>query len=148
MEFFRLCKEKYSHNLVASGIANRWNKRGEMVIYAGSSRSLATLESIVHRSSVSVGDEYKFLILGINSDNCEEISIKDLPINWNEFQNLQICQKIGSDWFSSKKSLFLKVPSAVIKQEFNVVVNTEHPEFKEFVKINSVEEYFWDLRLL
>ena len=148
MKVFRLCKEIYSHNLLASGIANRWNKRGEMVIYAGSSRSLATLESIVHRSSVSIENSYKFLIIEIQKFNSEEIKLADLPEKWSEFQNLHVTQKIGSDWFLSKKSLFLKVPSAVINQEFNVVINTEHQDFQEFVNIVSTEEYFWDLRLL
>ena len=119
-----------------------------MVIYAGSSRSLATLESIVHRSSVSIENSYKFLIIEIQKFNSEEIKLADLPEKWSEFQNLHVTQKIGSDWFLSKKSLFLKVPSAVINQEFNVVINTEHQDFQEFVNIVSTEEYFWDLRLL
>jgi RES domain-containing protein len=57
-------------------------------------------------------------------------------------------QKIGSTWINSLESLVLKVPSAVIPYEYNLVINTEHPEFDAKVKLVRVEEYFWDPRLL
>jgi len=57
-------------------------------------------------------------------------------------------QNIGSDWYSNKKKLVLQIPSAVIPQESNYVINTQHPLFTSQVKIIEREDYFWDKRLL
>jgi RES domain-containing protein len=57
------------------------------------------------------------------------------------------CKKIGSEWYKSKRSLILKVPSAVIPKEFNYVINTMHSVFEEKVKLVRNEDYFFDGRL-
>ena len=57
-------------------------------------------------------------------------------------------QKIGSSWYSDSKNLVLKIPSAVIPQEHNYIINTKHELFKSKVKLIDVESYFWDSRLL
>ncbi len=98
MEVFRIARAEFATSLVTSGVANRWNEKGQMVIYAGSSRSLSTLE-------------------------------------------------IGSARYEKQETLILKVPSVVIPQEFNFVINTEHPDFGNRVKLVRSEEYFWDQRL-
>lgn len=76
------------------------------------------------------------------------IGTNALPKNWRKFEAYSKLQEIGSDWISSKETLILKVPSAVIPQEYNYVINTEHPDFKENVLLVRTENYFWDERLL
>ena len=49
---YRLCRKKYAGELLASGLANRWNREGQKIIYCASSRSLASLELLVHRSRI------------------------------------------------------------------------------------------------
>lgn len=150
MELYRISSEEYSHHLMSSGASNRWNKRGEYVIYTGSSRSLSTLELIVHRNFIKPDVNYKVMIISVpDSDNIvKKIEPNDLPKNWRLFESYTKLQNIGSDWFNSKYTLLLKVPSAVIPSEYNYLINTEHPDFKENVKIIGTEEYFWDERLL
>lgn len=76
------------------------------------------------------------------------IDTKVLPENWREFEAYSLLQKIGSEWFNSKETLILKVPSAVIPQEYNYIINTEHPDFKKNIVLVRTESYFWDERLL
>lgn len=76
------------------------------------------------------------------------IDTKALPENWREFEAYSLLQKIGSEWFNSKETLILKVPSAVIPQEYNYIINTEHPDFKKNIVLVRTEAYFWDERLL
>jgi RES domain-containing protein len=149
MEVFRISREEYASSLSSSGSVNRWNTRGQNVLYAGSSRSLSSLELIVHRGAVKPALRYKVAVISIADDGhlVKEIKVKDLPANWRLFAAYSNLQNIGSDWYSNQESVVLKVPSAVIPFEYNYVVNTEHPEFSKAVRLVRMEDYFWDSRL-
>ncbi len=144
MEVFRISTTDYSSKLSSSGCANRWNKRDQFVIYTGSTRSLSTLELIVHKSSIAPLDVYKVLIISIadNEHLIKQVLISTLPKNWRSMSSYPILQQIGSDWYNSKETLVLKVPSAVIPYEYNYVLNIERPDFKEHVKLVNIENYF------
>lgn len=149
MEVFKICSEKYSHSLNASGASNRWNKKDEFVIYTGSSRSLSTLETVVHRSAINISSPYKLVVIAIDDRTLiKEISITDLPKNWKSIEAYVALQEIGSKWYHSFESLILKVPSAIISQEYNYIINTKHPLFVTNVILQSVENFDWDKRLL
>jgi RES domain-containing protein len=150
MELFRISTEIYANKLTASGASNRWNKRGEYVIYAGSSRSLSTLELVVHRNAIKPLENYKVMIISVADQDylVKTLQIKYLPENWRKFAAYSELQGIGSAWYNSKESLLLKVPSAVISEEYNYLINTEHPDFVKNVKLVRTENYFWDERLL
>jgi RES domain-containing protein len=75
---------------------------------------------------------------------------QDLPKNWRSTTGYSYLQKLGSKWYRNNQSLVLKVPSAVISEEYNFLINTTHPDFKDSTKIALIktEDYFWDDRLL
>lgn len=150
MEVFRICKEEYADKLISSGSANRWNIKGQNVIYTGSSRSLSTLELIVHKASIKPPNPYKVVVISIAEDDnlMRQVRIKDLPANWRTLAGYPDSQKIGSDWYNGQKTLVLKVPSAIITYEYNYVLNTEHKQFQNKIKLVRNEDYFWDSRLL
>lgn len=148
MEVFRISAEKYSSKLSSSGSANRWNEDGQFVIYTGSSRSLSSLELVVHRSSIKPKIKYKVMIIHIPDKESlfKQILIKELPSNWRSIAAYPNLQKLGSKWYKSKESLILKIPSAIIPQEYNYIINTTHPDFLS-IKLINTEDYFWDSRL-
>lgn len=150
MIVYNIRRAKYATLLKASGITNRWNKNDEFVLYTSGSVSLSTLELIAHRSHINTKNEYKLLYihLDINPDDITEISVDDLPQNWRSIEAYPALQSIGSDWYFIKRSLVLKVPSALIPQEFNYVINTYHPDFDSKVIIQKTEDFEWDKRLL
>jgi len=149
MEVFKICKEEYSGSLKSSGSANRWNLRGQNVIYAGSTRSLSNLELVVRRSSIIPVSNYKVVVISIADDDYlfKQIHINELVENWRTLAAYSSLQEIGSKWYISQGSLILKVPSAVIPYEYNYIINTEHPDFTKYVHVARVEDYFWDNRL-
>lgn len=149
MEVFRISHKKHSRKLSSSGSANRWNRRNEFVIYTGSSRSLSTLELVVHRNSISPIPNYEVMIISITDDEelIEQVLIKDLPDDWRKFRMYPKLQEIGSDWYKNQRSLVLKVPSAIITKEFNYIININHAMFREKVKLVRNEKYFFDGRL-
>ena len=149
MEVFRISKADYADKLSSSGSANRWNKNGQNVIYTGSSRSLSTLELIVHRGNVAPKIDYKVMVISIADDDnlVKQVLISNLPKKWRRMSAYPALQKIGSEWYESQETLMLKVPSAIIPNEYNFVINTEHPDFSKNVTLVRKEEYFWDDRL-
>lgn len=149
MVIYNIRKSKYTNQLEASGIANRWNKEEEFVIYAGWSIALSVLELLAHRSSIKIGEGYRLLSirLDIGSEDLMEIHIQNLPKDWKLIKSYPILQQIGSDWYNNQKSLVLKVPSALVPWEHNYMINTRHPLFKEMVSLLSVEDFDWDDRL-
>lgn len=149
MEVFRISSEKYAKGLTASGAANRWIYDHQFVLYTGSSRSLATLELVVHRSSIQTGLKYKIMVISIADDDklYTQLKMDDLPEDWRQATAYATLQKAGSQWYQSDASLVLKVPSVIIPLEFNYIINTSHPDFKDNVQLVRLEDYFWDQRL-
>jgi RES domain-containing protein len=149
MEVFRISNVKHSHNLYASGRASRWNRTGEYVVYASTSRSLSTLELLVRAEILNPDARYQVMVLSLADEEnlTETVRTKDLPSNWRLHAAYTQLQAIGSNWYRSRSSLLLKVPSAIIPMEFNYVMNTGHPDFKAKVRLVRREDYFWDGRL-
>ena len=151
MEVFRISLEKYALKLTASGAAGRWNQEGQFVLYTGSSRSLSSLELVVHRSSILTNTPYLVMVISISDDRklYNEIKEADLPENWRFVTSYSKLQSIGIDWYNKKSSLILKVPSPIIPQESNYIINTEHKDFNDLnVLLTGNENFFWDKRLL
>jgi RES domain-containing protein len=146
---YNIRKEKYASKLTASGVANRWNLDNQYIIYSASSRALATLELVVHKSAIAVNLDYKVLVIELNVTEKDIFTLdnKLLPQNWKSMAAYYQLQKIGSIWYQSKKELLMKVPSAVIPQEFNYLINTQHPDFIKKVKLKTLENFAWDERL-
>ena len=150
MEVFRIAKEAFSKELTASGRANRWNIDDQFMIYTGSSRSLSTLELIVHKNSVQPAIKYKMMIISIadEEDLYTQILQENLSKSWRSMVAYPELQHLGGEWYQKQTSLILKVPSAVIPKEYNYIINTKHPDFYNKVSLVRTEDYFWDDRLL
>lgn len=151
MKLYNIRKSKFTDFLSASGVENRWNREEEYVIYTGESIALATLEMVVHRSGINTFQDYKLMILEAALENENEITTikpEDFPENWKSIEAYPELQKLGSEWYQSKSSLLLKVPSAIIPREYNYLINTRHPDFEKKVSIIEKVDFDWDKRLL
>jgi len=146
MIVYRIVAEKYADQLLASGRPGRWNYKDQFVIYTSESRSLTSLELLVNLSGIALYKKFKVLEIEI-PDELDSIDIKDLPVSWRSLDFYPKTQMIGADWYLLLDQPILKVPSAVIPQEHNYIINTKHAAFSS-VQIKAVEDYFWDSRLL
>jgi RES domain-containing protein len=148
MEFYRIAQAKYADTLNASGKEGRWNKDNQFVIYCSHSLSLATLEKLVAFGGIQPFDQFKLMVINVMDESAvESLSLNDLPSDWQKVSAYHKLHRITSAWYTAQKSLIMKVPSAIIPQEINVVINTRHPEFINNVTIRQTENYFWDQRL-
>ena len=150
MIVYNIRKQEYSKKLIASGFSNRWNRDDEYVIYTSSSRALAMLELLVHRSGLDLGKGFRLLEikLSITEKDIEEIRVEKLVKNWQSIEAYSQEQKIGSEWYKRFDKLILKVPSVVIPQEYNYVINTRHKDFEKKVKLELIEEIDFDRRII
>ena len=146
MIVYRIVKEEYSKVLKASGYAARWNHKGSFSIYAAESKSLACLENLVHRSGEGNNGLYKVMLIQVpDSLKIEIIDALSLKAGWQKIEHFTYCQNIGADWLSGSEKAILKVPSVLIKNEFNFVLNPSHPDFKK-IKLTAVEDFIFDPR--
>ena len=147
MIVYRICLAKWSKKLTASGYPSRWNSKGKFVIYTASTRALACLENVVHRSGEGLNDNFKVMLIEIPKIVITgEVKIDDLPKDWFEFEFYSDCQKIGDKWISDSKTAVLKVPSSIIAKEFNYLINVNHRDFKH-IKLVGIEDFKFDPRI-
>lgn len=147
MIVYRFTSEKYRDDISGEGArlyGGRWNSKGNAVLYCSFAISLSLLELLIHKASY---DEIKTnLLLSIK---VPDTAVKILPDNglkksWQS--DIDYCRFIGDSWLGSGASLLLKLPSSIIPQEYNVLVNPAHPDFKR-VSVVSVHFFEFDARL-
>jgi len=80
------------------------------------------------------------------TERIEKISLRELPANWQHFSLEHICRQIGDDWFYRQESLILQVPSSIIPEESNYIINTQHKNFRK-IKVKSIESFQFDSRI-
>lgn len=151
MQFFRIAKTRSIRDLSGTGArlyGGRWNRKDIPVVYASENRSLATLEFLVHVPLSLLPNNLSIACLDIPDDIVvEQISIADLPKNWRDYPAPPELADLGSEWAIAVRSLLLRVPSVVVLDEFNTLINPKHPDMNRVV-ISSVERYIFDRRLL
>ena len=134
-----------SGGLYASG---RWHTRGHPVIYCADHPATALLETLAHLE-IDVEDRpERFHILRIEGSNTlsrERIQPGRLGDGWR--RDLTLTQRSGDEWLTSGRSLLLEVPSVLVPETWNVLVNPRHADAKS-LKVAAVYEHVWDKRML
>ncbi|MEJ7779370.1 MAG: RES family NAD+ phosphorylase [Daejeonella sp.] len=147
MLVFRIGLAKYATGLIASGMAARWNSNDMKVIYTSSSRSLACLENVVHRSQLGLSGNFSVLTIEIpDGTRILNQDLKELPENWNTFELMHITQNIGDKWINDNKALTFRVPSSIIPSEFNYLINPAHADFSKIRHLKT-EPFVFDDRI-
>lgn len=147
MKLYRITTSKWAGKLSGSGYPARWNSSGVFVIYTASSRALACLENLVHRSGEGLNGNFKITVINVPNDvSSEQVSDDELPDMWFKRSEFSICRKIGDEWIKNGNSLLLRVPSSIIRDETNVLINPNHPEFKT-VEVTDIGDFEFDKRL-
>ena len=143
MEVFRITKQKYANDLSGKGaelFGGRWNPIGIPALYTSENRALATLELLVHTPRKLLPQSYVLLTIAIpESLELEIITLdaKQLSGDWNSLQAKEWTEEIGRKYFNELNALGIQVPSAIIKEEYNVVLNPLHPKYEQITIIDQ-----------
>ncbi|WP_162126327.1 RES family NAD+ phosphorylase [Flavobacterium phycosphaerae] len=150
MEVFRLHNAKYPMALSGKGAAltgARWNSKGTEIIYTAHGRCLAMAEVVVHLSLATLPKGFKMISINIPEDiEIYELPTTKLTVGWNVFPETVDTQAIGDHFIRELKYAVMKVPSAVVKGDFNYLLNPFHPDFNQ-ITISSKEDFPFDKRI-
>lgn len=147
---WRIVKRKYEATAFdgegASDYGGRWNSPGKRVIYTAGSKSLALLEQLVHLDSSALSS-YVVIPVTFSDALLSEVDILLLPPDWKGHPAPVELRDIGDSWLDSFGSAVLRVPSAIVPDESNYLINPDHPDFSS-VEIGASVLFEIDLRLL
>ena len=148
-EVWRILKEKHAATAFtgkgAAKTGGRWNSRGVAVVYTSCTKSLATLESLVH---LNPPVRFKYVVLDVKFDHAlvETFAVKKLPADWRTEPPPPSTKTIGDTWVREARSAVLALPS-IISGETNYLINPAHPDVKK-ISIGNLELFTFDPRLL
>ncbi len=142
MELYRIAQEKYAEDLSGNGarlFGGRWNSEGQFALYTSFTRSLALLETLAHTPAKLLQAKTYLLITLFIPDTTviQSIEAKKLPHGWNDVEISPFTQKTGDQFLIAKKNMALAVPSVLIPEELNYVLNPLHADFKKVKIVNK-----------
>ena len=146
---WRLVRESHRESAFsgegAAKAGGRWNSRGFRVIYASGSRALAALETLVHLNRSA---PYRWLVFPLAFDPAwvEVIPPEKLPPDWRESPASNSTQGMGDRWVRERTAPILQVPSVIIPEEPNYLLNPVHPDFAR-IRMGSPDLFVFDQRL-
>lgn len=149
MIVYRITKNKYSRDTSGIGAflyGGRWNSIGKHALYTSENPSLCTLEALVHLQG-NQPQRFSLVSFSLPNDSITPLASK-LPEDWN--QDLELTSytvALGDQFLNTQSHLALKIPSIVVSNQFNYLINPLHPRIQE-LKILSIEPYSFDPRLL
>jgi RES domain-containing protein len=130
---WRICsrKQRRFDGESARRYGGRWNHTGISVVYTSGSLSLSVLELFVHVDINTAPCELVAIQVDIpDTLTIETVKIESLPRDWRRYPGPEALKDIGTAWAERASSAILAVPSAVIPEERNYVLNPSHRDFK------------------
>ena len=147
MKVYRISNKKYTEHLNGEGayrVGGRWNSKGVRMVYTSTSIALASLEVLVHTDGLPIPNG--MILLTFEVPNKYIQLLENLPINWNEIPPKRAAKVVGDEFIRAKKILGLKVPSAIIPEEYNVLLNPLHLHMDK-IELVGQRDYAFDGRL-
>lgn len=148
MMTYRISNAEFSNDISGTGaklVGSRWNSKGIPLLYTSQHISLAVLEMLVNTNFKDYNIALDLMYINIPDQlPIASIEIKNLKQSWKD--DLEYTRYIGDEFVRQKESIILRVPSAVIAEEYNYLANPLHPDFKK-IRISKVKSFWPDERL-
>lgn len=148
MIIYRLTKGDHINDLSGTGsklFGGRWNSVGQFAIYTTENISLAILEILVHVKKYNRPLDYHLITITV-PDNIKPSIIHSGKLKKNWKDDPAYTQFMGDAFIKAKENLILKVPSVIVEQEFNFILNPAHADAAK-IKIISTGLFEFDKRL-
>jgi RES domain-containing protein len=135
MEAWRITRARKSADAFSGEggrvFGGRWNSPGIRMVYTAGSRSLAILEVLAHLTKSAPLNKY--VLYRVECEDSLVQILSNLPPGWNAEPPTAASQSVGDAWVRSATHPVLSVPSAIVPQERNYLLNPSHPEFPRIV---------------
>ena len=149
MRLWRISQRKYALDKLCAGAAQfggRWNPIGIPALYCATSIALCSLEKFIH---IRAAPYPPLMLVAVDIPDSSALytpSIAELPLGWNAMPTSAVAASFGGAWLATESSLGMIVPSAIIPEESNVVINTWHPDYAH-VELRVVRPFAFDGRM-
>jgi RES domain-containing protein len=149
MQVFHLGNSRFARQLNGEGarlFGGRWNMKGDACIYTSATRSLCILE---YAANVSLGElppDLSITVYTIPDKTCRLFTQNDLPEDWENVPAPLATKQFGSAQLADADCACFGVPSVVVPDEMNYILNPAAREFEK-VKIDSIEIFTFDQRI-
>ncbi|MFT3903385.1 MAG: RES family NAD+ phosphorylase [Niabella sp.] len=149
MVIYRLANSLYKDDLSGQGaylFGGRWNSKSVYALYGAQHISLAVLEIVVNfdRQLSPLVPSFHLLELQVPDSSVISLDAPALKKSWQD--DMGYTQFIGDQFLQEQSHLVLQVPSAVIPEESNFLINPKHTLFKQ-VRVENSRSYPLDRRL-
>ncbi len=141
-----------AEDLAGKGAAHkggRWNHAGEHVVYAATSVSLAAWETRAHFGQGAALPWNRFLVrIDIPDElwSARETLPRPPPVGWNAIPEGLVSRAAGSAWLAARRSVLLAVPSVIIDEEDNLLINPAHPQAGRVTAV-KLRRFVYDYRV-
>jgi RES domain-containing protein len=151
LKLWRITTRKWALDKQCDGArlyGGRWNPPGYPVMYAGTTIEICALEKFVHLASAA---HPPLVLVSIDVPDDEALflrpGIADLPEDWAQLPAPGSAQEFGRNWIDAAGQLAMFLPSAIIPEAANVMINPRHPAYEE-VKLDIVRDFRFDARMM
>lgn len=128
-------------------MGGRWNTKGRPLVYTSEHPAVAALEVLVHvKRAQLLKDSFVMIEAVIPDESIVTLDPKALTAGWDSIEETKASTGIGDNWFDERISLALRVPSVVMKGQFNVLLNPLHADWPK-VRLSEAEGFLFDSRL-
>ena len=127
----------------------RWNEKAFPVVYTSENRALACLETLVHLGAGGLPFNRYLVAVAVPDDlwaKAERGDPFNLPVGWDAQPTSRASIGFGTDWIRSRRSALLLVPSAIVPEESNALINPQHPD-SPGITASKVRKWLYDPRL-
>lgn len=120
------------------------------MVYASTTRALACLETLVHFDSSARLPLNRYVVrIQVPADCWKQrrrFGKLKSHVGWDAEPPGRVSQEFGSQWAADEKSLLLEVPSIVVEEEFNVLINPKHADLSR-IRAEIIRKFTYDARL-
>lgn len=149
MIVYRIGRTKYAKDLTGEGArlnGGRWNHKLTACICTSESRALAVLEYTVNVNIDDIPRSLSITTFEIPEKGMIGLKQADLPGNWKEIPSPSSTKDLGTKLLKTGNFPIIKIPSSVIPEEFNYLLNPCHIDSKQF-KVLDVNDLIYDVRI-
>lgn len=130
---WRIAKRKHAETAFdgagARRYGGRWNSPGVALVYTSEHQSLAVLELLVHIERPQRFHDYRLIPVDVPDSVITDLDRDGLPDNWRSDPSPLSLRGVGNNWIQKLASAVLRVPSAIVPDEKNYLLNPAHPDF-------------------
>jgi RES domain-containing protein len=132
----------------ANATGGRWNRKGTALIYAASSIALACLETVVHFKASGLPLNRYLVRFDVPDDVWAAAETFDLALHvgWDARPAGMVSLDFGDAWAAQQRSALIRVPSVIVPEEHNILLNPAHPDFAR-VSSAKLRRFDYDTRI-